>query len=157
MAGIAEYMSPQDQLASLESLTNWAISEIRRRESERRVRMGWPSDAAEAYARAVAIYLALAVTKLTDRCTTLTTWNQTNEGVRNTFVRQATPMVWDYAEVNPFGPQGFDAVLETLCRALEVLPAGGSSGDLEVDRAAAIALRDTGAITARMQQMGLPI
>ena len=150
-------LSPQQQMMVLESYCRYAQDMIRERAAADRVAMGWPENEAKAYARAIATYLALVVTKLLDRSPTLTTWNATNEGVRNTFVRQAVPMIWDHAEVNPFGPQGFDAVLETLCRALEELPAGGSSGDLGIDRAARRVLDETRVIQQRIQQMGLPI
>ncbi len=56
----------------------------------------------EEWARGVATYLALAVDKLADYCSTLVTWHFHNrEKVSNTFKRQALPMVWDYVEVNP--------------------------------------------------------
>ena len=57
----------------------------------------------EDYARAVATYLALALDKLADYNSVVTTWNVSRDGIRNTFTRQAIPMVWDYAESNPFG------------------------------------------------------
>ena len=59
---------------------------------------------ATAYAEAVAVYLAFAVDKLSDRHSTLGRWDPTPtaSGVINTFSRQALPMSWDYAEGNPF-------------------------------------------------------
>ncbi len=56
----------------------------------------------KAYAEAVSVYLAFAVDKLADRLSTITSWDSSREGVRNTFTRQAIPMLWDYAEANPF-------------------------------------------------------
>ncbi|MGI5908608.1 MAG: DUF1156 domain-containing protein [Christensenellales bacterium] len=55
-----------------------------------------------AYGEAVAVYLACVINKLADRCSTICSWDVTRDGVRNTFARQAIPMVWDYAEANPF-------------------------------------------------------
>lgn len=59
-------------------------------------------DKAQEYAKAVSVYLAFAVDKLADRCSTICSWDVTRDGIRNTFARQAIPMVWDFAEVNPF-------------------------------------------------------
>ena len=56
----------------------------------------WP----QAYADAVATYLAFTVSNLTDRNSAsrfLGGWKEKH--VRNTFGRQALPMVWDYSEV----------------------------------------------------------
>ncbi|MCY4192356.1 MAG: DUF1156 domain-containing protein, partial [Rhodospirillaceae bacterium] len=56
----------------------------------------------QAYADAVATYLGLGTTRLADRCSALCSWDSGRVGIRNTFGRQALPMVWDYAEGNPF-------------------------------------------------------
>ena len=57
---------------------------------------------AQAYADAVATYLGLAVDKAADYWSSICSWHSSRELVRNTFSRQALPMVWDYAEANPF-------------------------------------------------------
>lgn len=57
---------------------------------------------ATAYADAVATYLAFAVDKMADRHCALASWDVTRDNVRNAFGRQALPMVWDYADSNPF-------------------------------------------------------
>lgn len=57
---------------------------------------------ARAYADAVATYLAMAFDRLADRSSTISSWDATRDSIRNTFARQAIPMVWDYAEANPF-------------------------------------------------------
>src|SRR6266699_3188851 len=54
-----------------------------------------------AYAEAVATYLAIAVDRLADRNSTICSWDTGYVKVRNTFARQAIPMVWDFAEANP--------------------------------------------------------
>ena len=56
---------------------------------------------ATAYAEAVAVYLALSVDKVADRNSTVCAWAGLREHARNTFGRQAIPMVWDFAESNP--------------------------------------------------------
>ena len=54
------------------------------------------------YARAVTTYLALALDRQANQCTNLCRWHNTGEKLEGLFARQAIPMVWDYAEVNPF-------------------------------------------------------
>lgn len=57
---------------------------------------------AAAYADAIATYLAFAIDRLADYGSSICTWNSPGEKMRNTFARQAIPMTWDFAEVNPF-------------------------------------------------------
>jgi putative DNA methylase len=54
------------------------------------------------YANAVNCLLACVLDRLVDKCSTLCLWNHLGEKIEHTFGRQALPMVWDYAEVNPF-------------------------------------------------------
>lgn len=56
---------------------------------------------ARAYAEAVGVYLGFAVDKVADRNSTICAWASLREHARNTFGRQAIPMVWDFAESNP--------------------------------------------------------
>ena len=59
---------------------------------------------ARAYGEAIGVYLAFVVDKLTDRCSSLCSWDPSPKqlSVRNVFGRQAIAMTWDYAEPNPF-------------------------------------------------------
>ena len=57
---------------------------------------------AAAYADAVVTYLAFAVDKAADYWSSICSWHCSGEKMRNTFGRQAIPMVWDYAECCPF-------------------------------------------------------
>jgi len=58
-------------------------------------------------ATAVQSYIAVMIDKLADFNSLQCTWNYTGgRGVRNTFPRQALPLVWDSAETNPFNPAG---------------------------------------------------
>jgi putative DNA methylase len=67
---------------------------------------------AEAYGDAVATYLGLLVSRLVDLNNALCQWRNDpgKEHVGHMFVRQAIPMVWDFAEANPLGQSagGFD-------------------------------------------------
>lgn len=58
---------------------------------------------AAAYADAVATYLGLVVSKMTDRNSTLVNWYVSRESTSSTFSRQALPMMWDFTEVAPLG------------------------------------------------------
>ena len=57
---------------------------------------------AAAYADAIATYLAFANSKAADWSSSLCSWISQIQGVRDTFARQALPMVWDYVEINLF-------------------------------------------------------
>lgn len=57
---------------------------------------------ARAYGEAVGVYLAFLVDQLTNQCSSICGWNAPNTQMRTVFARQAIPMVWDYAESNPF-------------------------------------------------------
>ena len=52
-------------------------------------------------ADATATYLAFAVDRLSDRNSTICSWDVSRESTRNTFARQAISMTWDYVEANP--------------------------------------------------------
>ena len=57
---------------------------------------------AKAYSEAVSVYLAFAADKCCDYWSAICSWHSSGQKMRNTFGRQAIPMVWDYAEANPF-------------------------------------------------------
>jgi putative DNA methylase len=90
------------------------------------------------YADAICTYLAFGVDKASDRNTTLCSWESKMDRMRNTFGRQGLPMVWDYAETNPFAGAGGDLAgcIESLCEVLEALPAVGFGSVSQLDAAA---------------------
>ena len=57
---------------------------------------------ARAYGEAVSVYLAFGVDKSADYWSNICTWHTSRETIGHVFVRQSIPMVWDYAEANPF-------------------------------------------------------
>ena len=61
---------------------------------------------ANAYADAVATYLAIAVDRLADKSSTVCAWDVTRDNLGHTFARQAIPMVWDFGEANPISNSG---------------------------------------------------
>ncbi len=62
---------------------------------------GLMGDAAIAYASAVATYLGITVSRLTNRMSTICFWDTGGEKVQQVFARQAIPMTWDFTEANP--------------------------------------------------------
>ncbi|MCX7774708.1 MAG: DUF1156 domain-containing protein [Spirochaetaceae bacterium] len=61
---------------------------------------------ARAYAEAVGVYLGLAVSKTANISSSITSWMNDRGAFRETFARQAIPMMWDFAESNPFADAG---------------------------------------------------
>jgi len=90
---------------------------------------------ATAYADAVAVYLAFAVSKAADRNTSLCVWEQKMDRLRGTCGRMALPMVWDYVETNPFAGAGRDiyGTAHSLCEALDKLTCGLSGRAMQSD------------------------
>ncbi len=82
---------------------------------------------ATAHAHAVALYLATALSRLSDICNALCRWEVTKTQVRNLFGRQAIPMMWDFAENNVFGDVAGDYMvsLRNMAKALDNMPARG--------------------------------
>jgi len=99
---------------------------------------------AKAYGEAVAVYLAFLVDKLLDYHSALCSWNISRDVLRNTFVRQAMPMAWDFAEANPFsGSTGsFESMLSWIGKALLALPAAGAGYARQSDAQSDLGLRD---------------
>ena len=93
-----------------------------------------------AYANAVATYLALAVSRITDRHSAVTTWDshQSKEQVRGVFARQSLPMTWDYAEGNPFSSSSGNLrdSIATIAECLLRLPTATPAGTAKIEDAA---------------------
>jgi putative DNA methylase len=93
----------------------------------------------EQRADAVALYLGLSVARTVDYASNLTTWasNPQMEILRNVFGRQAVPMVWDFAEGNPFGPSSgsLSIMLTAVTRVLDSLGEGFQANVEQADAA----------------------
>ncbi len=89
------------------------------------VRLNTGGRGADAYADAVVTYLAFAIDKCADYWSTICTWHNSRELIRNTFGRQAIPMTWDFAECNPFsGSTGnWMAMVDWIVKSVEHVPA----------------------------------
>ena len=127
------------QLVALTTLSD-LVSEARSNVLEDALAAGIPAGErledggvdAEAYADAVATYLALAVSRTTDYSSNLCSWHNTGQKMRNLFSRQAIPMVWDYAEANLFSNSSgnFLGQVEWVSKAIGKTPAK-SAGEVK--------------------------
>lgn len=119
------------QTAALRTFSD-LIAEARQKVIEDASHAGMPDDGlsleaggvgATAYADAVALYLAIGVDRLADRCASVCGWDVSRNTIRNTFARQAIPMVWEYAEVNPFSDSSgnWASCIEWIFKVLEDL------------------------------------
>ncbi|MDR2141352.1 MAG: DUF1156 domain-containing protein [Deltaproteobacteria bacterium] len=117
-------------LTTLVDLISYIQSEVKNDS----IKSGWSNDGdgleeggtgAKAYSQAIIVYLSFLIDKLVDYHSNLCTWNSSGEKIRNTFARQALPMVWDYAEGNPFSDSSgsFNNMIEWIVKAIRALPA----------------------------------
>lgn len=122
------------QLVALTTFSD-LVGEARERIHQDALKAGLPDDAtplaqggtgATAYGEAVATYLALVIDKVANIGSTIASWMSDRGAFRETFARQAIPMVWDFAESNPFAHAGgsFATAIKKGVMAVEWLPAG---------------------------------
>jgi len=82
---------------------------------------------ATAYADAVSVYLAFAISRAADYGSSICSWHNgpKMEALRNTFGRQAVPMVWDFAEGNPLSDSSGNWTnnIEFVAKVVDRLPA----------------------------------
>ena len=80
---------------------------------------------ATAYGEAVAVYIACAMSKVTNIGSAIASWMSDRGAFRETFARQAIPMTWDYAEANPFADAGgsLGTALDKGAMVIEAFPA----------------------------------
>ncbi len=146
----------QRQLTALTTFSD-LIAEAREQAHHDALAAGLPDDptplrthgiGAQAYAEAVSVYLAFAVDKLTDTNSILCSWQIEPPRLRATFSRQALPMVWDFAEANPFGQAAGDYMwcIRTEAEVIEKLPTGPPA--FAEQRDARVASRKVSAITS---------
>lgn len=119
------------QLVAMTTLSD-LVDEVRTRVEADALAAGFPlgdrleegGSGARAYADAVATYLALGVSRQADRLSSLASWQSIGEKIRNVFARQAIPMIWDYAEANPFSDSSgnFLGQVEWVAKVVEHAP-----------------------------------
>lgn len=78
-----------------------------------------------AYAEAVSVYLAFAISKLTNLGSSVTSWMSDRGALRETFARQGIPMAWDFAEVNFFSASAGNWLtpIDKISKVVAELPA----------------------------------
>jgi putative DNA methylase len=122
------------QLVALTTFSD-LVQEARERVQRDALAAGLPDDkkplrdggtGATAYAEAVGVYLAFAISKLADRGSTICTWFTERDSTRNTFARQSIPMTWDYAELNTLlgGTGSFVGAVTWTAESIEGVAAG---------------------------------
>ena len=94
----------------------------------------------EAYANAVMTYLAFNINQLANHQSNACGWNSTNSQMRGVFARQAIPMVWDFAESNPFckSSGSFYNLHERQIKGFQAIPASQFAEVTQIDAASAI-------------------
>jgi adenine-specific DNA methylase len=70
---------------------------------------------------AIQVCLALAIDRQANAMTSLSRWNTTGEKIEGLFARQAIPLLWDYAEANPFSGAsgGLDGAIEWVAKVCD--------------------------------------
>ena len=114
------------QLTALTTLSD-LVGQARIRVAHDAIIAGLSREPASAYANDIAVYLGFALSKLSDRHSTLTNWYFSRESTSSTFQRQALSMLWDFAETQPIsdGTGTYLNAVEWLAQVVEVLPAVG--------------------------------
>ena len=82
------------------------------------------------YAEAVGTYLALAIGRMSNSCSSFSRWQNSGDKVAGVFARQAIPMLWDYADTNVFSTstQNWMAQVSWVVEAMETLPSDDRQG-----------------------------
>lgn len=131
--GLTEYrdlFTPR-QLTTLVTFSDLVAEAIAKAQADA-VAMGLSNDGigldaggggARAYGEAVGVYLACVVDRQANYSSSLNTWG--SDFIVQTFGRQALPMVWDYAEGNPFSNStgNWMGAIEWVCKSMCNLPA----------------------------------
>jgi len=140
------------QLVALTTFSD-LVQEAREQVKRDAIQAGLPDDGkplaeqgagAAAYADAVAVYLAMAIDKLSDRGSTICSWDSSRDSLRNTFGRQAIPMTWDYAESNVLSDStgGISSGLDQIYRVLVELPLNSNGKSAQQDAQKQVISRD---------------
>ncbi len=132
------------QLVALTTFSD-LVAEAREKVLADALAAGFPDDptplrdggtGAQAYAEAVGVYLGLATSRASDVWSVISSWIQGLEAIRGTFARQALPMVWDFAEANPFSSSSGNwagACMSWVVKSLMMLPAFGHATANQLD------------------------
>ena len=133
------------QLVALTTFSD-LVTEARARVERDAIVAGLPDDStplrdggtgATAYAEAVGVYLAFAVSKMTNIGSSIASWMSDRGAFRETFARQAIPMTWDFAEANTFADMGgsFAIAIEKGAMVIDAFPSSAASFAVQADAA----------------------
>jgi putative DNA methylase len=135
------------QLVALTTFSD-LVTEAREKIRKDAVAAGMPNDdrgldaggtGARAYAEAVGVYLAFALSKQADLGNSLCRWEPIAQCPRQLFGRQAIPMVWDFAEGNPLGNSSgswivfVDGISKAFSKAFEYVPNNAKGSTEQAD------------------------
>jgi len=137
MNTFADLFTPR-QVVALTTFSD-LVMEARERVRKDAIKAGMPDDGigindggtgATAYADAVATYLGMTVSRLSNRTSTICFWDNGSEKIQQVFARQAIPMTWDFVEANPFSRSTGNWLGQLIFPAenIESVPASGNSG-----------------------------
>ncbi len=95
------------------------------------------------YAEAVGIYLSFALDKAVNMWSSLCFWMNDRGAMRETYARQALPMVWDYAEANPLSTSGGNVshFLDKVMLAVASMPGKFGGSAIQADAATQASFR----------------
>lgn len=105
------------QLLSLMTFVKWV-----RLAHEEMLQQGYEED----FGKAIATYLGLGITKVTNRGSSLGVYHTTRETIESPISNGRLPMVWDFPETNPIGSgsgnwsDGLDYTIQTIKKLIEV-------------------------------------
>ena len=107
-----------DELSSLEELISGDIASGI--QAGRLNESSWPQDRQAEYSKAIRLYLAIAISKTSNRSSSLCTFKSGVQCPGDVFSRQTLSMTWDFCEANVLsGPSGsFQSMVETVVSGL---------------------------------------
>ncbi|WP_240541495.1 DUF1156 domain-containing protein [Bifidobacterium callimiconis] len=133
------------QLTVLTTLAD-TVAEVREQVIEDALAKGLPQGdplddggtGAQAYADAISVYLSLAVSRQTDYSSSICSWHNGRDTIRNVFSRQAMPMTWDFAETNPFSSStgNYLGQVNWVAEAIQNVPSFPQGEAIQADAAA---------------------
>ena len=90
--------------------------------------------------------IAIVIDRCANQLSHISRWHVPGEKIEGTFARQAIPIVWDYAEVNPFGEAtgSYDGALDWVSKVIEAWPES-NTGQIQQSNAADHSLPDQSA------------
>ncbi len=112
----------QRQLVALATFTDMVAKAVAKARAD---------GAEEQYANVLCTYLALAIGRTADSGCSYARWQNSGDKVAGVFARQAIPMIYDFAEANPFSnsSQNWMGQIEWVSKVVERLPAHMNAGE----------------------------